>query len=124
MAETRRAFRWIPTVLIVGLVVAVGCGGGSKGGGGPTAPPITTVPTTWGGVWSVNTQAKLCNTTDVLFDSTLVDTLCPGAPIASMIDVGDTLCAHATVTGTASSATFSCTDTLSLGDCVGTLTVT
>jgi hypothetical protein len=114
-----------PIVLVVGVIFAMGCGGKDKKGGTPMTP-ITTIPNSWGGVWSVRTQVKICGTTDALFDSTIVDTLCPGGSIGDLADLGgDTLCARSNLTGTATSVSFSCTDTLSFEGCTNrTLSVT
>lgn len=113
----------LPLFLAFGAFLC-GCGGGGnddKSGGNVTGPVLDSIPANWAGIWSVQVVAKLCGTTSELLNTTVVDTLCPGAPTSAV--AFDTLCAGAVVHANGNTTTYACTDNVSDGTCSGVMTV-
>lgn len=118
-----RAPRFVAPLVLLLLGLAFGCGGGGggSGGGNVTGPVLDSIPASWAGIWSVNVVARICGTSEELLNTTVVDTLCPGAPTSSI--AFDTLCAGATFRAVGNTTTYACTDNVSDGTCSGVMGV-
>src|SRR2546422_6373099 len=101
---------------LAGITLLLACGNKDSG---PVGPSITVVPASWGGIWSVRTTARACGTSQVLFDSVLVDTLCPGTPLRNVVGLPDSVCARGSLTATESRVSFSCTQSFHQSGCNG-----
>jgi hypothetical protein len=114
-----RILRAVPLLLAAGILA---CGSDKKTG--PSGPPITTVPTSWKGVWQLHALATLCGTNFILEDTTLTVNLCVGDTIRlpAGLDFG-LVCPGGSISATATAIHFSCSHALQ-DSCNGTLAVT
>jgi len=108
--------------IALGLALVPGCGDDK---GGPSAPPITTVPAEWGGLWTMTVTTKFCPPSgQVISTETEVDTICAGKSVEQEFEFSGSGCSGGTITATATSVSFSCSDaTATIEGCNGTVTV-
>lgn len=113
-----RILRAAPLLLVAGIL---GCGSDKKTG--PAGPPITTVPSSWKGVWQLHALATLCGTNFLLADTTATENICVGDTIRlpAGLDVSG-YCPGGSLSATATSIHFSCSHA-STDSCTGTLSV-
>jgi hypothetical protein len=121
---SRLASFLVVALLIATALAVAGCGKDDDKGGGPTAPVLTTIPSSWEGVWSVRTIITICNTSSAIADTTITATLCGGTPVSELIGLGEGFCSNAVVRGTETTMSFSCSEAFSEEGCTGTFSLT